>query len=145
MAMACAEKFSERSKATLITHSQWYCAWRGAMDEFESCCYDRETGVPHWSTLLCEGCSKVVCNCLCSIECKCGRRVPKWGWVVPVAAPHTTFCRCVKPKPRGAEWHNLLPWWPKMGMSGDESDDDGDCDGHHGGAGGAGAGVVGAS
>ena len=44
MAMACAEKFSERSKATLITHSQWYCAWRGAMDEFESCCYDRETG-----------------------------------------------------------------------------------------------------
>jgi hypothetical protein len=136
MTIACCEKDREmRVSANCCRGDTWWnAAYWQSLGEFESCC-ESGTGKPHWK-LLCVGCQEVVCRCTCTVECACGQQIAKWGWVkdaqicyckpYPVRSSFPGRGTTTRARRDGAEWHNLLPWWPHLREDEEEEEGAGD-------------------
>ena len=64
----------------------------------------------------CHACGDIVCNCMCTVECKCGKKLSRWSWRYDLDWQRARFdvCCCGRERPRvGFDWVRFdLPSWP---------------------------------
>ena len=103
-ASACAEM--AKHSWDVCQAMQFESAWIQANLELECCCVDP----PYCSAsprFRCHACGDIVCNCMCTVECKCGQKLSRWSWRYDLDWQRARFgvCRCGRERPRvGFDW-----------------------------------------